>query len=89
VVSYGVEIWGWKEREGLEKLQERFLKWILGVERSTPGYMVREELQRERLKGRAGMRAWSFERKSEEGREGTVARECWEEMRGRAKRGVA
>lgn len=53
VVSYGVEIWGWKERESLEKLQERFLKWILGVERSTPGYMVRKELQREKLKGRS------------------------------------
>lgn len=29
-----------------------------GVERSTLGYMVREELQREKLRGRAGMRAW-------------------------------
>lgn len=53
MVSYGVEIWVWKERESLEKLQERFLKWILGVERSTPGYMVRKELQREKLKGRS------------------------------------
>ncbi|XP_076301689.1 uncharacterized protein LOC143219703 [Lasioglossum baleicum] len=33
VVSYGVEIWGWKEREGIEKLQERHLKWVLGVDR--------------------------------------------------------
>lgn len=56
-----MEIWGWKEREGLEKLQERFLKWILGVERSTPGYMVRKELQREKLKGRS--EAWRFEKK--------------------------
>ncbi|XP_018370076.1 PREDICTED: uncharacterized protein LOC108765728 [Trachymyrmex cornetzi] len=46
MVSYGVEIWGWKEREAVESLQERYLRWVLGVER-TPGYLVREELQRE------------------------------------------
>lgn len=37
VVSYGVEIWGWKLREGVERLQERFLRWVLGVERSVLG----------------------------------------------------
>ncbi|XP_076298035.1 uncharacterized protein LOC143217535 [Lasioglossum baleicum] len=31
VISYGVEIWGWKERAGLERLQERYLRWLLGV----------------------------------------------------------
>ncbi|XP_076659971.1 uncharacterized protein LOC143363245 [Halictus rubicundus] len=41
VISYGVEIWGWREWEVLERLQERFLRWVLGVERCTPGYMVR------------------------------------------------
>ncbi|KYN08823.1 hypothetical protein ALC57_19070 [Trachymyrmex cornetzi] len=49
MVSYGVEIWGWKEREAVERLQERYLRWVLGVERRTPGYMVRKELQREKL----------------------------------------
>lgn len=53
VISYGVEIWGWKERSGIEKIQDRFLRWVLGVERMTAGYLVREELQRETLKGRA------------------------------------
>lgn len=38
-------------------VQERFLKWVLGVECRTPGYMVREEVQREKLKSRAGRRA--------------------------------
>lgn len=57
VVSYGVEIWGWKLRERVERLQERFLRRVLGVERSVPGYMIREELQRDKLEVRAGMRA--------------------------------
>ena len=87
VVGYGVEVWGWRERGKVEALQERFLKWVLGVNRETPGYMVREELQRGLLRGRAGMRAWGFEKKLEEGEGGELARLCWEEMKGRFKRG--
>jgi len=44
VMSYGVEIWGWKEREGMERLQDRYLRWVLGVEGRTPGYLIREEV---------------------------------------------
>lgn len=88
-MSYGVEIWGWKERERIEKLEERYLRWLLGVGRWTPGYLLREELQREKLRVRAGRRTWGFERRLEEGRGSSLARGCWEEMRGRAKVGKA
>lgn len=44
VMGYGAEVWGWKERQKMEMLQERFLRWVLGADNSTPGYMVREEL---------------------------------------------
>lgn len=54
VMGYGIEIWGWKEREGLERMEERFLRWMMRVERGTPGYLLREELQREKLRRRAG-----------------------------------
>lgn len=85
VVSYEVEIWGWKLRKRVESLQDRYLKWLLGVIRSVPGYMVREELQREKLEGRAGMRAWGYEKKLKEGGGGELARRCWEEIKRRAK----
>ena len=82
VISYGVEIWGWKSRDRVEGLQDRFLRWGLGVQWRTPGYLVRQELQREMLKGRTGMRAWEYERKLEEGQGGQVARiEAGEERR--------
>jgi len=68
VLGYGVEMWGWREREGMEKLEERYLRWVLDVDRGTPGYLVREELQREKLRGRAGRRAWGFEKRLEEGK---------------------
>lgn len=42
IALYGVEIWGWEEKEEIEKLQERYLRWILGVERTTPGYVLYE-----------------------------------------------
>jgi len=74
VLSYGVEVWGWEEREGIERIEERYLRWLLGVERRTPGYMVREELKRDKLRGRAGRRAWGFEKRLEEGRGGSLRR---------------
>ncbi|KYN20536.1 hypothetical protein ALC57_07111 [Trachymyrmex cornetzi] len=81
MVSYGVEIWGWKEREAVESLQERYLRWVLGVERRTPGYLMREELQREKLRTKAGKRVKQpdFAR--------TLARLCWEEAMGNLGKG--
>jgi len=87
VMAYGVEIWGWKERERMERIQERYLRWLMGVGWRVPGYMIREELQRDKLRGRAGRRAWGFEERLAEGRGSELARRCWEEMRERGKRG--
>lgn len=67
VMAYGVEIWGWKEKEGIDRLGIRYLRWLLGMNRRTPEYMIREKLQREKLWERAGKRAWEFEKRLEEG----------------------
>lgn len=69
-----MEIWEEKKREGVERLQQRYLRWLLGVDRHTLGYLIREELQRKKLEGRAGMRVWGYERKLGEGKEGILAR---------------
>lgn len=52
----------------------------------TPGYVVREKLQREKLRIRAGSRAWGFEERLVERRESELARKYWEEIKGRIKR---
>lgn len=39
------------------------------VERDTLGYMIREEIGRDKLKERAGLRVWRFERRLCEGKE--------------------
>lgn len=60
---------------------------MLGVEGRTPGYLVREELQRELLRTRARKRAEGYERRLEEGRGGVLAQRCLEEMKERVERG--
>ncbi|RLU19665.1 hypothetical protein DMN91_008222 [Ooceraea biroi] len=86
VLAYRVEIWGWEEREEMKKLEERYLRWCLGVDGKRPSYLIREELQREKLRGRAAKRAWGFEKRLKEGRGGVLTRRCWEEVKERAKR---
>lgn len=46
--------------------------------------MVREELQREKLRRRTADRAWDMEKRLEEGRGSEVARKSSEEMKDRA-----
>lgn len=79
----------WSCWEEVERLQDRYLRWVLGVKRYMPGYMVREEIQREKLKGRAGIRAWKYEIRLEEGKGEEMARDCWDEIKNRAKKGRA
>lgn len=79
VLEYRAEIWGWRERREVA-MQEKFLRWTLGEEWCNPGYMIRKEVQREKLRTRTGKRAWNFERKMWEENGGELARQCWEEI---------
>ena len=46
---YRVEIWGWRRREGIEKLQGKFVKMALGVARNTPDYIWKLEAGKRKL----------------------------------------
>ena len=83
VGSHGVEVCGWRERKAMEATQERFIRWVLRMERVTSGYIVRKEVDREKLRIKAGRRAWNFEMRLEEGRGSGLARKCWEEIKKR------
>ncbi|XP_046142799.1 uncharacterized protein LOC123988066 [Osmia bicornis bicornis] len=80
VIAYGAEVWGWKEWKEIEGLQERYTRWTLGVDWRTPGYLLREELKRWKMRTRSGKLAWGFERKLWEGIGGELARSCWEQL---------
>ena len=32
IVMYGAEIWGWRERREIERLQERYIRWVLKLD---------------------------------------------------------
>lgn len=75
----------WKSRDRKRERErgvgeERFLKWVMGMERETPGYLLRVELQREKLKGRVGRTAWRFEEKLRGGEGNELARLSLTEM---------
>lgn len=46
------------------------------VGRYTPLYLIREELQSDKLKGRVDLRVWGYKRKLREGKEGELASVC-------------
>ena len=48
-MEHGAEIWGWKKRERLERMQERYIRWCLGVDYNTPGNTVLKEVGRKRM----------------------------------------
>jgi hypothetical protein len=55
----------------VEKVQENYLKGVLGVDRETSGYIVREECKRNRLRVKAEKRASKFGREEK----------CWREKK--------
>lgn len=46
---YGVEVWRWSEWEILEKVQGRFVKMAMGVNKNTPSYIWEMEAGRGKL----------------------------------------
>jgi hypothetical protein len=79
VLMYGAEIWGWKEQEEVERVQEKYLRWVLGVDRETPGYIVGEECKRSKLRVKAGKRAAKFEDRMGGREECRILTECYRE----------
>ncbi|KAG7188134.1 hypothetical protein KM043_013357 [Ampulex compressa] len=72
VLSYRVGIWGWGERKKLERLQERYLQWVMGVGRETSEYMLREESKSDELGIGTVIRRWRYDKRlqKEKGRSG-------------------
>jgi hypothetical protein len=88
VMMYGAEIWGWREQEGLEGVQGKYLKWVLGVDRETPGYIVMEETKRDGIRIESGKRAIRFEERVIERGECRILQECLKEKRKEIGKGV-
>ncbi|XP_071055483.1 uncharacterized protein [Onthophagus taurus] len=81
VMMYGAEIWGWKEQGLLEGVQARYWRWVLGLAKETPEYIVREEVKVDKLRVEAGKRAVRFEERVEGRSQCKILGECWKEIK--------
>jgi hypothetical protein len=81
ILIYGAEIWEWKEQEEVEKVQEKYLREVLGVDRETPGYVIREECKRNRSRVKEGKRAAKFEDKMDVREECRILTQYWREKK--------
>lgn len=70
----------------MKALEETYLRWVLRVAGRTPGYLVREELQWDKLGERAEKRKWAFEERLKEERGSNISRRCLKEVKRRGKR---
>jgi hypothetical protein len=60
-------------------VQEKYLREVLGVDRETPSYTVKEEYKRNKLRVKAGKRAAKFEDKIDGREECRTLTESWRE----------
>jgi hypothetical protein len=76
ILMYGAEIWGWNEYAVIERCQDKYIKWSLGLDWNTPGYIVREETKTKVLRIESGKRAVKFEEKIRESTPNRILKEC-------------
>ncbi|XP_071052447.1 uncharacterized protein [Onthophagus taurus] len=81
VMMYGAEVWGWREQGLLEDVQARYWRWVLGVARETPEYIVREEVKVDKVRVEAGRRAVKYEERIKGRPSCGILGECWREIR--------
>ena len=63
VMRYEAEIWRWNEREEVEKVQQKYLRWCLKVDGTTPTHVIRKETRVEKISIKAAARPVNFEEK--------------------------
>jgi hypothetical protein len=79
VLMGAAEIWGWKEQEEVERVQEIYFRGVAGVDLETSGYIMREECKRNRLRVKASKRKAKDKMDGRE--ECRILTECWREKK--------
>ncbi|KMQ85134.1 hypothetical protein RF55_16494 [Lasius niger] len=80
IILYAAEIWSWREEERAKKLQEKYIRWTLGLDFNIPAYLIREETKTEKIRIEAKKRAVRYEEKTRSKRTNKIITECWKEI---------
>jgi len=73
-MAYGVKIWRWEEKEGLEKVMMDYIRWMFGLEFYTSRYIIARELTLDKLRVGWGIRARRYEKKIKRERAGEIVK---------------
>ena len=57
ILLYGSEVWGWREFKKVETVQETYIRWSLGLDRTVLDYIHLKEPGINKLKLESGKRA--------------------------------
>ncbi|KAI4483424.1 hypothetical protein M0802_013408 [Mischocyttarus mexicanus] len=79
VMLYGAKLFGWAERAELESVQQKYIRWCLGLDYCTPGYIILEETKRDKIRIGAGQRALRFEEGVRKAKGRTLVKESLKE----------
>lgn len=79
IITYGAEQWGWKERKEIEKIQMKYIRWTLKLNRNTPWHTIRKETERRKILHETAKRAMRFDMTEEDSWE----KACWKQIRDR------
>ena len=63
IVFYGVEIWEMNKFDEIENLKKKYVKWVFGLDKCTPDYLLRREFKERSLHIEAVNRALKYEEK--------------------------
>lgn len=77
---FGAEIWDWRKEERLDGIKRKYVKWILGLEKTTPNYKVIEECKITEIKVKAMKRALKYEEEARNS-EKILVKECLKEKK--------
>lgn len=75
VLLYGAKIWEWKNEARIDRIKRKYIKWILGLDRTTPNYILVKEIKMIELRLEAVRRAIKYKEKARKSKKKLVV-EC-------------
>lgn len=77
ILLYGAEQWGWKEWKEIERIQMKYIRWTMKLNKNTPWHTIRKDASRRKIAGDALKRALKFEEKISKRGEEELERISW------------